>query len=271
VKEKAMTPDLSDILDRCIERIRSGGDAEEILRANPQAAAEVRPLLALVSELKALPSVTPTPESMVKMMAAIVAQRAAEARPPRPRVRLFSLAVLARAAAVLVCVLLLGWGVSSASSNTMPGDWLYPVKLMTERARFFLTVNAEDRVELRIVFSDRRLMEAVRRQQQGQGIDKGLLTAMLDEAKTASEGSAALPTESRGVMVARVAYQAEFQRRTVERLRERASNAEQEQLTAYLERCSDQCSAACEMMGVMGGGIRCPICQRAAGNMDKEK
>lgn len=259
-----MTSNIEEILDRCTERMRAGEGCEEILREHPQEAGELRALLPLAADLQRLPD----PQPSFAAIGALTAKLGAERQAAKPRVRFFSLPVLARAAAILLFVLVLGWGGVAASSNTVPGDFLYPVKRLTERVQFFLTVNREDKVELRIVFSEERLKEAVRKHVAGQGIDSALLTAMLDEAKAAADSASALSPDGRRFLVPRVAYSAEFQRRTLEEMQARASAGERQALTPYVERCTEQCMAACRLVSTMTGvpmapvGGHCPICNR---------
>jgi hypothetical protein len=257
-----MPDNIEDILNLCIERKRSGGDPEDVLHLYPQLADEVRPLLELASGLETLPDPKPTGAGIVRLVSGLAEQKSAGRK-----IQLFSFPVLARAAAVIVCVLLLGWGAGTASSNTVSGDLLYPVKQLGEKIRFFLTVDQQDRVELRIVFSDERLKEAVTKFQRGGGLDKTLLEAMLGEAKAAADGATGLSSDGRELLLAQVAYQSEFQRNTLEQLKGQANTTEGSDLTVYIDRCLDQCAMACHMMDASGDGphmtpetIICPMC-----------
>ncbi len=82
---------------------------------------------------------------------------------------------LYRLAAVVLVAVILYWGAGTISANTVPGYFLYPLKLLTERVKFFLTINAEDKTELCIVFSSKRLREAVQQYQRSGTLDPSLL------------------------------------------------------------------------------------------------
>ena len=266
----ATSPSTEDLVDRCIEAQRSGGDVGAILRQHPETAGEVRPLLELAAELEALPGPEPSASAMMNTLVRL-SLRGGEA-PTAPKPRLFSRPVLARAAAIFVCVLLLGWGTVAASSGAMPGDLLYPVKLLTERVQFFLTVTPEARAELRIVFSEERLKEAVKRHQADGKIDRDLLRAMLNEAERALDAGAELPDASRGLLFSRVAYLSDRQKGILEELKARVGPDEQQALAPFIEACDEQCGRMCEMMGCGkrddGAGSRpictCPTCRRRA-------
>jgi hypothetical protein len=262
-------PDIEELLGRCLEAARSGGDPEELLRQHPEVAGEVRPLLALAAELEELPEPAPSMSAMMRTLARLATSTPA-AGPARPRIRFFSRAVLARAAAVFLCVALLGWGTVAASSGALPGDMLYPVKLLTERAQFFLTVNTEARAELRIVFSGERLKEALRKHEGGGGIDKALLQSMLDEAQRALDAGPDIPEARRGLFFSRIAYLSDFQKNILEQLKGRVGPEEQQVLTPFIDACSQRCGRMCRMMGCggrQGGASRpgwlctCPTCE----------
>ncbi len=244
------TPDLSieELLDRCIEAARAGGDPEELLRQHPDIADDVRPLLALATELGELPEPAVSVAGAMRMLTHLSLESPA-ASPARPKIRLFSQAVLGRAAAVFLCISLLGWGTVAASSDALPGSVLYPVKLLTERVHFFLTINSEAKAELRIVFSEERLKEAIRKHDEGGKIDKALLRAMLDEAQKAIDAGPNIPEARRGLFLSRVAYQATFQKKILEQLNDRVSPEEQQVLAPFIDACSQRCGRMCEMMG----------------------
>ena len=260
---------IEELLDRCLEAARSGGDTEELLRQHPEIADDVRPMLALAAELEELPGPAPSMAAMMRTLTRLAASPPA-AGPAKPRIRFFSRAVLARAAAVFLCVVLLGWGTVAASTGALPGDMLYPVKLLTERAQFFLTVNTEARAELRIVFSGERLKEALRKHEGGGGIDKALLRSMLDEAQRALDAGPDIPEARRGLLFSRIAYLSDFQKNILEQFKGRVSPEEQQALTPFIDACSQRCGRMCRMMGCgkrqgeasqPGWICTCPTCE----------
>jgi hypothetical protein len=109
--------------------------------------------------------------------------------------------------------------------------------MFTERAKFFLTVNQERKAELRIVFSAERLKEAVLKQQRGEGLDRELLSEMLEEARLAVEASAEFPEPTRDLFVARAAKLSEFQQDALGRLKSQTTTAEREVVVQYMDMC----------------------------------
>ncbi|NIA07434.1 MAG: hypothetical protein GWP14_07350 [Actinobacteria bacterium] len=231
-----MSNKLEDILDDCIEQTRLGKALEDVLRECPEAAEQIRPLLAIANELEQLPEPSPSVTGIMRTMAKLSLQET-RPQPKRRKIVFFSRSFLIRAAAVLLVVMLGGWTTVTASSQALPGDLLYPIKLFTERAKFFLTINQEEKVELRIVFSAERLKEAVKKYERGQKLDRKLLQEMLKEARLSVETSVDLPESTRSLLVARAAYLSEFQKETLGRFKNRVKPEEQEVLTPYMNMC----------------------------------
>ncbi len=241
---------IEEMLDSCISELRAGKTISEVLKAYPEAADELRPLLEISETLQNLPDPSTSTVELIRRIRGLSARQIEEdeANSRARGVRLFSFPVWSRAAAIILVVFLAGWTTVTASAQALPGSFLYPVKLFTERVKFFLTVNREDKAELRIVFSEERLRELVKKQQQGGGIDKKLLVAMLEEARLAVESSPKLSVVSRGLLISRMAYLSEFQEKTLEHLTNRVSPVEKKELMPFMDMCRRRCAWMREMM-----------------------
>lgn len=229
-----MNEHLEKVLDECIERTRRSESVADVLRSHSDYADELSPLLSIASELEALPDPAPSTQDVMRSFIKVSAER----RPSvRNKVKLFSRPFLLRAAAVLLVVFLGGWATVTASANAVPGDWLYPIKRFTERAKFVLTVNSEDRAELRIVFSSERLKEAVKRYQGAGVLDQQLLDEMLEEARLAAQTSEELSGSSRSLLAAQAAHTSEYQRQVLAGLRSEAAPKYDQALRRYADMC----------------------------------
>jgi len=244
-----------DILDACLEARRTGGDPEAVLHQHPDEADEVRPLVELAARLEALPSPRATAPGLLTAFARAMAEQPKAERAERA-VRSGARRWLRRLAiaAAVVLVVFAGWGTVSVSADSVPGDWLYPVKLLTERVRYALAVNPEGKAELLITFSDERLSEAVRKHQQGRGLDRDLLARMLRHAEQAIEMGPAVPEHERGVLIQRVTWTCQAQQKALAKLRKAASAEERELLDGLVTMCSERCECLCQMTG------RCEDC-----------
>jgi len=67
--------------------------------------------------------------------------------------------------AIIVALLAGGGGTAYASQSSLPGDALYPVKLMTEDVQTTVAWNPEKKVEMEIKFANRRLEEVKKLQE----------------------------------------------------------------------------------------------------------
>lgn len=233
-----MNKTLEEMLDECIEQMRSGRSMDDVLSAYPGVAAELRPLLEVAAGLSDLPE----PEVSVKGLMQALSRQSALRRRERPakkplRISFFSVPMLARVAAGIAVVLFIGWGVSVASAQTVPGDFLYPLKLLTERVKFFLTVNSEDKAELRIVFSSERLREAIAQHERDGTLDPELLKQMLEEARQAVELSADLPETRRELLVAQTVHLSRFQAQALGRFKQELPSEQQAVVTPYIDMC----------------------------------
>lgn len=241
------------LLDACLEAMRAGKSLDEALRSCPEVASELRPLLQLAAELTALPEPAPTMHGLMRAMAqAAIAEQTPSQAPQLLRIRFWSLPVLARVAASLVAAFLLFWGLTAASSQSVPGNLLYPVKRFTERVQIFLTLGGNDQAELRVVFSERRLAEALKKHQCDGGIDERLLRAMLDEARSALDGSANLPPEQRGCLISRVDHLTAHQQTVIAHLQNQAAPPVQKTIAPFADMCSRRMEWMDEMMAQMG-------------------
>jgi hypothetical protein len=242
-----------DILDDCLEAMRTGKSLDEALRSCPELASELRPLLQRAAELTTLPEPAPAMHGLMRAMARAAVAEQTPAQAPQPlRIRFWSFPVLARVAASLVAAFLLFWGLTAASSQAVPGNLLYPLKRFTERVQVFLTLNGSDQAELRLVFSERRLAEALKKHQRDGGIDERLLRAMLDEAKSALDGSANLPPEQRGCLISRVDHLTAHQQTVIAHLQNQAAPPVQQAIAPFASMCSRRMQWMDEMMTQMG-------------------
>lgn len=63
---------------------------------------------------------------------------------------------------------------ASAAQNSLPGEPLYAVKLLTEDVRLSLAFSAQSRLDLALAFSERRVDEMADQQQLGQTVNTGV-------------------------------------------------------------------------------------------------
>jgi hypothetical protein len=191
-------PDLAEILDTCIAEVRSGqATVEDCLRRYAGHAPALEPLLHQAARLTGLPAVTMSPDA-VDALERRMLNRAAEVRAElpkrRPRVRSFWAGLVDRRVRLLPVALGLvmalfvasAWSVS-ASASSLPGEALYPVKLVTEKARLAITFRQESQARLHLTFAERRLAEMEALFAQNRVVEESLVSDLATETELALE------------------------------------------------------------------------------------
>jgi len=172
---------LADILNECLERMLKGESTEACLKAYPEEAPELEPLLKTSLVLiQTSSAIQPAPEFKAKVHSRLQAMFYARqekvergARIPIWR-RKWALAMTA-----ILGFLLIGVGTVAASAYALPDEPLYPVKLAEEQVRLTLAFSDMDKAKLHIQFAERRAVEIAGMACQGKGDKISVLTAQL--------------------------------------------------------------------------------------------
>jgi hypothetical protein len=176
-----MGQELADILDECLERILRGESAADCLKAYPEQASQLKPLLETsVTLFQQSSAIQPTAEFKAEVYSRIQALlRAKEERAiKRARIPIWHRR-WAMAAVTVLLILLAGAGTITASANALPDESLYPVKLATERLRLTTTFSDIGEAKLHIQFAERRATEIAAMARQGEDDKIPTLTLQL--------------------------------------------------------------------------------------------
>lgn len=154
---------LYEALEVCLEAIEQGTDIEVSLALYPDIADELRPIIqaSVIARQKSAPA--PSMDVMQRNRARLF-QRAAEiretiVRPPSTRIWFSSARRLAAALVILLVIFMSGTGLVRASSGTLPGDNLYPVKRTWEDVTLLFTFDMQRRESLEVEHENERLEE----------------------------------------------------------------------------------------------------------------
>jgi hypothetical protein len=153
--------EFNNILDECLERLLVKGETiEQCLSSYPEYAAELEPLLHTAMTTKKVLAIQPSPEfkARARYQLGLALQ---EAKPKRRLAFLTRHPRWATAIASFLALLLAGGGTVVAAGNSMPGDFLYPVKLATEQVQLTLTTSDIGKAELYAKLADKRVAEIV--------------------------------------------------------------------------------------------------------------
>lgn len=155
--------DLYDALEMCLKEIEQGADVDTVLFRHPELADELRPILETSAKAKAMAVPAPS-EEVVRRNRAKLLQHASELRERNaaPAVRRTWSVPLRRVLVTFMVVAMLfmsGTGLVRASSDTLPGDNLYPVKRTWESLSLFFTFDTEKREMLEFEYENERVEE----------------------------------------------------------------------------------------------------------------
>lgn len=157
-----MARKLDDIFNECYERIRSGESLKSCLKRYPEHAAELESLLKTSFDIGRRASyIQPRPEfkhwAQVRLEGA---QHYAKQQRQAERPSLFSWRQGWAVAVTAILVLLLtGGSTVAASSDALPDEPLYPVKLATEQVRLAFAISDTSKAELHTKLAENRALE----------------------------------------------------------------------------------------------------------------
>lgn len=249
---------IEDILDLCLEDIKNGKTLEEVLVKYPSYAKELEPLLTTAANIQSVPKPEPSTNAVYNALV--------EAGKYLPRERVFKPRfglewfinpkfAFARAVTAVLIVSLLTWTTVNASASALPGDFLYPIKLVTEKIMLILTINPEGEAELRLTFSEERMKELLSRYSKNGVVDNELISAMLDEAKSALNKISSLSKEKQPLFYSKVNHFNAYQKETLQAIQPHVSGQQKEYINKAIEICS---SRGEWMQKMMKQGMYCP-------------
>ena len=177
-----MAKKLENIFNECLERMARGESIESCLHSYPKEAAELEPLLstALGFSWRAS-SLQPRPEfkaqARVRFEEAQLYARQHK-QPERPGFFPWQQGWAFALTAVLV-ILFTGAGTAVASSDALPDEPLYPVKLATERVRLAFAFSDASQARLHAHLAENRALEIAAMARQGNTEQVGMVTERL--------------------------------------------------------------------------------------------
>lgn len=234
------------ILDDCLAQMAKGATVEECLRMYPEHAGELRSLLLFAADIKKVPAPESPSNALAELMFKVGEQSVASKKaervlsiPIKKRpffTRLIGHRKLVWAVNVAFALLALTFGAATLSANSLPGDFLYPLKLATDKVVFMLTLNSDRKAELRITFSEKRLQELTARLQHSNTLDTGLVKAMLNEAALALEETDTASIEKPHIL-ARLDNLNAYQKAVLDQIRPRVDSVSQRVVSEAIDMC----------------------------------
>ena len=155
-----MNKELYEILDICLSEMESGVGVDELLAQYPEYESQLRPILEASLEAQSLAVPAPSGE-VIRRSRVRIMQRLAQMRAEtnRPFARFIPMRRTVVTFALGLIIFMSGTNLVRASSGTIPGDDLYPVKRSWENVILFFAVDPQTKNNIRIKYERERLDE----------------------------------------------------------------------------------------------------------------
>lgn len=238
---------IENILDICLEKVNEGKPLDEILMKYPEHKEELRELLAFAKDIENTPLPHVRDEAvascLTKVHKAIESRKRGvwKVRLPRlhwPRLFYFPSPTWAKALAFLLIGILISWGAVNLSADSFPGDILYPVKLTSEKVKFFLTTDPGDKAELRLAYSEERMQELAKYLNKRGELNTRVLKAMLDEAALVMEDIPKLPKDEGAAYCLKLEHHCAYQMDFLESIKSKVSSSQKQELEHAIRICN---------------------------------
>jgi hypothetical protein len=247
-----MAEKLEIILDRCLDEIKKGKSIGYCLSLYPDFASELEPLLRLATDIEKLPKPEPSKEAinstLIKIGEAIASQREKKVGKKVFYWPFMLTPTVARALAIVLVFLIAVTSMAALSTRSLPGSWLYPIKLTTEKVQFAFIRNPEGKAELRLTFADKRLSELIQTIEHRGDLDETLLRRLLQESELALDEAGPVSEERFSLFLMRLNHFHAYQQAILEQLKSKLSTQECEVLDQAISVCCERCECILNMM-----------------------
>jgi hypothetical protein len=234
------------ILDICLEKMKEGIPLDKILMEYPDQREELKELLRIARDMENVPFPPVRDEVVASCLAKVnktlhsQKKQGWAARIPRlqwPRLPYLPSPAWAKALAFIIILFLISWGSVNLSADSIPGNFLYPIKLTCEKVKFLLTTDPEEKAELRLTYSELRMQELVRYIDEKGELNTGVLKAMLDEAALAVDNISRLPKDKAMVCCLKLEHLCAFHTYVLEGLKSRVPALQRQELENAIRSC----------------------------------
>ena len=255
-----MTRKIEELLDQLITEVSKGRTVEDCLREYGVYADELGPLLQLAKQIGGLPKPEPKTDSVTETIKKASAISNAQKRKRFSLQNIFVFRpVLARVLAIVLLICLVGVTTVTLSASSLPGEVLYPVKIFAEQVQYFLTIDAEGKARLHVMFADRRTNEFACLFEPGLPVNRELLAGMLQATEIAINDIELLSSEDATQVIGQMAECNSRQMALLEEVRLKACDDDTRVIDEAIRTCHEQLDCI-ECMQNPGSGNKshCP-------------
>lgn len=255
-----MEKSIQEILNICLDKLKKGIPIDDILKEYPEHRDQLEKILFLAKDLRSVKSPKPSDEGLisclVKVGEAIQQQKGSLFKSKLTNIFYFPAPVIVKSLVILLIVIFISWGSVNLSATSTPGEFLYPVKIVTEKVKFILTTSPEEKIELRIIFSEERMKELIQQLNKDKNLNPQLLQAMLNEASLALENVTNLPEDKREIYYSKLKYLTQYQKDTLEDIKPKVKLQQRQKLDWAINMCRMRMQKMHQMMERMHKGKR---------------
>lgn len=193
---------LDEAFNECVDLIRDNkATLGDCLNRYPDLKKDLEPALRAALSMTNGPAVAPDEAFRARVKENLVTTRApGTKRAFRPKAFIF------RVMAATIAFALLLSGVGYASTDSMPDDFLYPVKQLIEKIRLATTPGNEAQVELLLQLAEERLKEADTMAEEGKTEEaREALNDLMKDMHDAYKAAGMVPGHDREILLAKFA------------------------------------------------------------------
>lgn len=242
-----MEKQVEEILDFCLRKVKEGEPLDEVLVEYPDHKEELQELLTVAKDLQTVPIPHARAEALESCL--IKVSRALQLKKGQgwkarlsglhwPRLIYFPSPVWAKALASLLIGIVISWGAVNLSADSLPGDILYPVKLTTEKAKFFLTIDPREKAELGLKHSEERMGELVKYLDKKGELNTRVLKAMLDQTALVMDDISKLPKDEGAAYCLKVEHHCAYQMDVLESIKSKVTSSQKQELDRAIRICN---------------------------------
>jgi uncharacterized membrane protein YgcG len=254
---------IEQLLEHCLQEVSRTRDIEAVLRRYPQYASQLRPLLEMAMTVGCYYATVPEPPSGLsagreRLLATADQQRArAQATAistQKERIQhkmklILATRLVSAILAVVIGTTAVGGGAVWAASDSLPGDFIYPVKLTVENLRMDLARTPEAQVDLALQFAEERATEIQAMVKTGLPVSEQVTARMEQHFQHALRQAAWAPENEMPGLLTQIAQRAQTQTQVLERVRAMAPEEAQEGLKHAQQICQREHEAAMAALG----------------------
>ncbi|HAR64376.1 MAG: hypothetical protein DKM50_12365 [Candidatus Margulisiibacteriota bacterium] len=194
---------------------------------------ELEEMSALAKSIKKLPK--PEINMLAFAKTVIAVDKIAQKKKNTFSLRL-KLPVMLKAASFLLAMFMSA-SVVGTSAYSLPGSWLYPIKLVTKKIAYVMNTDPSGKAELNISFSEESLKDLRKKFENDQQIDKKVLAAVLAEAQKGLELSNKLAPEKQKQIKEKISRLNEHQIHELMLLQEKLPTSQQQLVADAISCC----------------------------------